>query len=176
MTLMEVLRYREEHCPELPLAVIEPLLTALLAAEIQSASSERPLAPVAGGRGGGANVDGDLTLREVADRFARRLGREAVKPPAVRKWIRTGLRGSAGIPVRLKAYTVGGEYRVEPDALEQFIEDLRQPAKQSQETSQSLPAPEPAGSSRATPELKSAGGKSPAEVIALYKAKLASGA
>src|SRR4028119_2400202 len=63
------------------------------------------------------NADPGLSLEEVAERCAARGKRsKPVGTAAVRKWIRTGLRG-----VKLKAFPWGMSYRVTEDALANFI-------------------------------------------------------
>ena len=64
---------------------------------------------------------GDLAIEEVGRLAADRFGRKAVyKPAAIRKWIRSGLRG-----IRLRAYPSGSGYRVRPADFEQFVADVR---------------------------------------------------
>lgn len=62
-----------------------------------------------------------ISLVEVAERCAC-LGsrKQPVKPSAVRKWMRTGLRG-----VRLSAFAWGKTFRVHERALEEFIRDVQ---------------------------------------------------
>ena len=63
----------------------------------------------------------DLALEDVARLAAERFGRKVVyTPAAVRKWIRSGLRG-----VRLGAYPSGKGYRVRPAEFERFVSEVR---------------------------------------------------
>jgi hypothetical protein len=63
------------------------------------------------------NADPGLSLEEVAERCAARGNRsKPVGTAAVRKWIRTGLRG-----VKLEAFPWGMRYRVTEEALARFI-------------------------------------------------------
>lgn len=63
----------------------------------------------------------DLAVEDVgrlaAERFGRRL---PYKPAAIRRWIRTGLRG-----VRLPAYPSGIGYRVTANDFERFVAQVR---------------------------------------------------
>jgi hypothetical protein len=64
---------------------------------------------------------GDLAVEVVGRLAAERFGRKSVyTPAAVRKWIRSGLRG-----VRLRAYPSGSGYRVRRRAFEQFVSAVR---------------------------------------------------
>ncbi len=71
---------------------------------------QRPIARVPG-----------MSLEEVAQRCAALGTRGApVKPSAVRKWMRTGLRG-----VRLTGFRWGKTYRVHDEALREFIDAVQ---------------------------------------------------
>lgn len=64
---------------------------------------------------------GDLAVEEVGRLAAEKFGRKsAYTPAAIRKWIRSGLRG-----VRLRAYPSGSGYRVQPRDFEQFVAAVR---------------------------------------------------
>jgi hypothetical protein len=70
----------------------------------------------------GAEEEGaDLAVEEVGRLAAERFGRKsAYTPAAIRKWIRSGLRG-----VRLRAYPSGSGYRVRRREFEQFVSAVR---------------------------------------------------
>lgn len=64
---------------------------------------------------------GDLAVEEVGRLAAEKFGRKsAYTPAAIRKWIRSGLRG-----VRLHAYPSGSGYRVRQRDFEQFVAAVR---------------------------------------------------
>jgi hypothetical protein len=64
---------------------------------------------------------GDMAVDEVGRLAAERFGRKsAYTPAAIRKWIRSGLRG-----IRLRAYPSGSGYRVRRREFEQFISAVR---------------------------------------------------
>jgi hypothetical protein len=63
----------------------------------------------------------DLAVEDVGRLAAETFGRKSgYSPGAIRKWIRSGLRG-----VRLRAYASGSGYRVRPRDFEQFVADVR---------------------------------------------------
>lgn len=63
----------------------------------------------------------DLTMDDVGRLAAERFGRRSpYKSPAVRRWIRSGLRG-----VHLRAYASGSGYRVTRANFERFLEAVR---------------------------------------------------
>jgi hypothetical protein len=70
---------------------------------------------------GAEEEGGDLAVEEVVRLAAERFGRKsAYTPAAIRKWIRSGLRG-----VRLRAYPSGSGYRVRRRDFEQFVSAVR---------------------------------------------------
>ena len=70
---------------------------------------------------GAEEEGGDLAVEEVGRLAAERFGRKsAYTPAAIRKWIRSGLRG-----VRLRAYPSGRGYRVRRREFEQFVSAVR---------------------------------------------------
>jgi hypothetical protein len=86
------------------------------------------------------SADPGLSLEEVAERCAARGNRrKPVGTAAVRRWIRTGLRG-----VKLKAFPLGMSYRVTEDALARFIFALQgEPVDAQAGTETSIPAMAP---------------------------------
>lgn len=176
MTLMKFLQYHAEHCPMIPLKNFESLLRLLLEVEIHGVpNDQQPTSAATAVNGEGAD-NPHLTLAEIAARYAARLGgKKPVKPATVRKWIRKGRLRADGTTIRLGADQVGREYRVEQEALDRFMEDLRQPVKPSGGATSPKDAPGPTvpSASPAAPALKSVVGKNPAEVIALYRQQFA---
>lgn len=70
---------------------------------------------------GAEEKGGDLAVEVVGRLAAERFGRKsAYTPAAIRKWIRSGLRG-----VRLPAYPSGSGYRVRQHDFEQFVSAVR---------------------------------------------------
>ena len=65
---------------------------------------------------------GDLAVEDVGRLAAGAFGRKsAYTPAAIRKWIRSGLRG-----IRLRAYPFGREYRVRQRDFERFVAEVRE--------------------------------------------------
>jgi hypothetical protein len=63
----------------------------------------------------------DLAVEDVGRLAAQSFGRKTnYSPGAIRKWIRSGLRG-----VRLPAYPSGSGYRVRPRDFERFVTEVR---------------------------------------------------
>jgi len=89
-----------------------------------------------------------LSLREVADRFARIVDgeRKAPQEGTVRNWIRVGLRGT-----KLKAFRVGRSMRVMEADLEVFVRAL---AYAPQAESQATPIPPAPAASADQPEAE----------------------
>jgi hypothetical protein len=63
----------------------------------------------------------DLAVEDVGHLAAQSFGRKSdYSPGAIRKWIRSGLRG-----VRLRAYPSGSGYRVRPQDFDRFVAEVR---------------------------------------------------
>lgn len=70
---------------------------------------------------GAAEEGGDMAVEDVGHLAATRFGRKRpYTPAAIRKWIRSGLRG-----VRLRAYPSGSGYRVRPADFDDFVTEVR---------------------------------------------------
>lgn len=70
---------------------------------------------------GDEGLSTDLAVEDVARIAAERFGRKVpYTPAAIRRWIRSGLRG-----VRLPAYPSGSGYRVRPAEFERFVANVR---------------------------------------------------
>jgi hypothetical protein len=81
----------------------------------------------------------DLAADEVGRLAAQRFGRqEPYSPAAIRRWIRSGLRG-----VRLPAYPSGRGYRVQRSDFERFVSEVRSQKKGARPPLMLMPAAEP---------------------------------
>lgn len=81
----------------------------------------------------------DLAPEDVGRLAALRFGRdEPYSPAAIRRWIRSGLKG-----VRLPAYPTGRGYRVQRSDFERFVSDVRSQKKGTRPPVMLMPATEP---------------------------------
>lgn len=81
----------------------------------------------------------DLAPEDVGRLAALRFGRdEPYSPAAIRRWIRSGMKG-----VRLPAYPTGRGYRIQRSDFERFVSEVRSQKKRARPPVMLMPAAEP---------------------------------